>query len=992
MPRFTFLAAAGLLFLTLSGIGGVISDFSTDRPNFRLNCAEERGQTLAFATRPDGKNALKLTWDATKHIYGEFAYVPPVTLEKFDWAYLTVSATSGGNCPIRIFNLRLIDSTGEVFQWNGPVNWGKPGDYELKFAVTPDNASFSYGGNKDKKMDFPVKLQGFSYDFLPGSATGEVFLNQITWESSRKSELNDVTLTLNTPNENRNIVPGEASPELVFANPLKREFNCKLELTVTDFFGKSFQENTALSLPPSAQTVYRMTTPVKTAGIYWVNARLIDPATGNFAELSRSFSCMTPAGPTPGKHRGFIFGICSHPNWTSDPQIYRKEAIALSLCGAKVLRMDMEWWHTEKEQGKYDYSRYDQIVEAFAGQGVEIEGILGKPPKWACTRGNLPDYELWRKHVADMLGHFKGKIRYWEVWNEPDLTGFATFNVEEYIQLMTIARQVARETDPNIIILSGGFANLGPESHGKKDFQYNTLKGAKGLFDIHAYHEHGNFSRYESIVDGRFLPMRRELSVNVPWYANETAVSSAHIGEAAQAITLYKKLLFAKARGAIGYNWYNLRNKGVNPSDGEHNFGMITNDFYPKAVYPVFNALVQVFQGTEPLNEVKLQPNLRAYAFGGDKCYLLAAWNEDANAYQDATVAIRTKANTANRIDLFGNRTKLVKNDNLVFFPIEAVPSTLELIGDNAPQILGSLIRATAVDLAVPGKPFHLSLELTNYFDKEDEFSLSFTLPDGFSMENPVRKITLKPGEKMTETINLQIAHDTSLSFDTPEKIRLRLGNRDNTYNEVTVIPVIPAVVIPAKRGEKDWDFVIDRKQQVVSLFDADPTNVHRLWSGKDDLSARIRLERDGEMLRIIARVTDDKHVQPYTGDAVWQGDNLQLAMQLPGQKNMWEIGASLTDSGAVETFVWYAPDGFSAKDTAAMIQSSVERKGETTLYQINIPYRAIGLTAKMASEGFRFNLLVNDNDGFGRDGWMQISEGIGSVKTPEKFPFVCLP
>ena len=46
-------------------------------------------------------------------------------------------------------------------------------------------------------------------------------------------------------------------------------------------------------------------------------------------------------------------------------------------------------------------------------------------------------------------------------------------------------------------------------------------------------------------------------------------------------------------------------------------------------------------------------------------------------------------------------------------------------------------------------------------------------------------------------------------------------------------------------------------------------------------------------------------------------------------------------------------------------------------------------MTPEMFSNGFRFNLLVNDNDGEGRDGWIHIAPGIGDAKNPDKFPFI---
>ena len=42
-----------------------------------------------------------------------------------------------------------------------------------------------------------------------------------------------------------------------------------------------------------------------------------------------------------------------------------------------------------------------------------------------------------------------------------------------------------------------------------------------------------------------------------------------------------------------------------------------------------------------------------------------------------------------------------------------------------------------------------------------------------------------------------------------------------------------------------------------------------------------------------------------------------------------------------------------------------------------------------MLNHGFRFNLLVNDNDGEGRRGWIAIAPGIGERKDPSLFPFI---
>ena len=47
----------------------------------------------------------------------------------------------------------------------------------------------------------------------------------------------------------------------------------------------------------------------------------------------------------------------------------------------------------------------------------------------------MPDLDAWREYVRTVADRYRGRIRYWEVWNEPDLGGFNQMSLEEYVQL-----------------------------------------------------------------------------------------------------------------------------------------------------------------------------------------------------------------------------------------------------------------------------------------------------------------------------------------------------------------------------------------------------------------------------------------------------------------------------------------------------------------------------------------------------------------------------
>ena len=82
----------------------------------------------------------------------------------------------------------------------------------------------------------------------------------------------------------------------------------------------------------------------------------------------------------------------------------------------------------------------------------------------------------------------------------------------------------------------------------------------------------------------------------MPWIANETAMSTTGGAEIEVAVTVWKKTLYAWAKGAVDYVWYNLRAAGWCSSDNEQGFGLFTADWHPRAGYPAIAGLIESFQ------------------------------------------------------------------------------------------------------------------------------------------------------------------------------------------------------------------------------------------------------------------------------------------------------------------------------------------------------------------------------------------------------------
>ena len=590
-----------------------------------------------------------------------------------------------------------------------------------------------------------------------------------------------------------------------------------------------------------------------------------------------------------------------------------------------------------------------------------------------------------------MAERYRGRIRYWEVWNEPDLSGFNKMSLDEYVALQKATYEEVKKVAPESVVMTGGFATLS-DHPGKKSptFHRDYLNLAKGSFDVHAYHEHGSFAQFAQLVDGIFVPMRKETGTTASWYANETAINSMNGSERNQALTLFKKLLYAWSRGAIGYTWYDLRNDGFDPLEGEHNYGMLTNDFQPKPVYSVYNMLAGLYREMNYVKQLELGTNRWGFVFADGRDILIPAWDESGFG-SAMTLAVKTDAKSAAAIDLMGNETPVALLDGMALLEVTALPYTLKLAGAQSAEPAGTLLELAAGGVAVPGRTFRFSLNVFNPLKHDCKFRLELSgLPEGLTAAETVREVEVAAGKNAVVEFAAEVASTLAPEYGSRKELTVGYRLAGTPWAGSMTVPVNTAVAVPAgKNFDRKPDFTLDKRGQVVSLTAADPAMSHRVWRNADDLSAKIYLgEADGAM-HMLVKVTDDKHHQPYSGFEVWKGDNIQFAFQLPGQRGYWEFGLSHLNSGKSEIMPFQAPDGFDGAAAAGKLKLVTTRKGTETCYDLTIPESAVGADSALLKQGIRFNLLVNDNDGEGRDGWMHIAPGIGENKNPDRFPFV---
>ncbi len=234
----------------------------------------------------------------------------------------------------------------------------------------------------------------------------------------------------------------------------------------------------------------------------------------------------------------------------------REQAVRMAAeAGFHWLRQEFPWEDIEIH-GKGDFEdrrhwpyrsaweKYDQIVGLAERYGMELIVRLSNPPAWTRAAGDAagtfapPDrYEDFGDFVAAVVSRYRGRIRYYQIWNEPNIYpewGERPVSPEEYVELLKVAYTRAKAVDPDVVIISGALAStieLGPRDMNDFVFLQRMYDaGAAPYFDVLAMQGYGLWS---APTDRRLHP--RVINFSRPLLMRDLMVKN---GDAHKAIWL----------------------------------------------------------------------------------------------------------------------------------------------------------------------------------------------------------------------------------------------------------------------------------------------------------------------------------------------------------------------------------------------------------------------------------------------------------------------
>jgi hypothetical protein len=373
--------------------------------------------------------------------------------------------------------------------------------------------------------------------------------------------------------------------------------------------------------------------------------------------------------------------------------------------GARWNRWEIRWDTIEATQGRYDFRDTDAAVSASVAAGLQINGILISTPSWAQDRQNngLPSglnrawndpANLWAKFVRDTATRYRGQVRAWEIWNEPDYAAiFWAGTVADYYQLLKVSYLTIKSVDPSAQVLIGGLAYW--PNPGFLDELLRLMVADTGgrannhYFDILAWH---TYSRPSDVLD-RVAQSREKLQSTVgvrPIWINETNVPawdespmnnyqpypfSATVRE--QASYIIQAFAYAVVGGAqklFIYRWQD--------TEWPEAYGMLRNTGAPRPSYTAFQVASRHFSGING-GLVQRHGNVEQIVMRRGIERISVVWNR--SSARTTTNRMGAAALTATLVEQNGSTATIRAANGQYDLPLEAASSN---IGNDAADYL----------------------------------------------------------------------------------------------------------------------------------------------------------------------------------------------------------------------------------------------------------------------------------------------------------------
>ena len=328
---------------------------------------------------------------------------------------------------------------------------------------------------------------------------------------------------------------------------------------------------------------------------------------------------------------GDIFGVGSYV-------VQRSGSVSPLLIGRARL-LGVHWVREEitatrlhnRPDAPYFWAPYDRVIGQERRAGLHVLGLLDYSNTWGyANHGVMPHRDMTRlsadfaRYAYAVARHFRHKIRYWQVWNEPNLPMFwnPQPNPEDYADLLSVAYRAIKRANPRARVVLGGLSGV--------DLKYlNRVAARTHDFDVIAVHP------YRNTPEDKLLGHIQALKVwHKPIWFSEmgwTGEDSCHLcwDEDTQERYLVRLYSLAAAAGVQRIFWYDLRDDIRRTSASpEAHFGLLRRDLSGKPAFAALAVLTRVLHGASFVHADSMGAGgLYVLRFSSPQGPIAVAWN-----------------------------------------------------------------------------------------------------------------------------------------------------------------------------------------------------------------------------------------------------------------------------------------------------------------------------------------------------------------------------
>ncbi len=343
-------------------------------------------------------------------------------------------------------------------------------------------------------------------------------------------------------------------------------------------------------------------------------------------------------------------GMSSHMDDTTEPEV-------IALAGVRSVRTNKNWSGSESTKGQFDFSAKRLWSDRLADLGLTLYSgatygntLYIKDSTWKAAPRKAEDVEAYKRYVLEYLKAHP-EIEEIEIWNEPNILSFwpTGVNVNEYIAMVKTVGKAIKEYNSEMVVIAGVIASSRGEIYLEQMMEAGCLPYIDGI----AFHPY----IYPSDPDIKFVSncMRFDVPLEksgdwVDKYLSEmgwpTHIGSSGTSEENQAVYLTKLFVLNDYLGYEKAHWYNFKNKGVDESYNEDNFGIVRADYTAKPAYISLAQTCKQLNAARYIGKYSPVTGVEYYCYTKDNKPFVVAWatgDEIPYKFKNSNVRIEDK-------------------------------------------------------------------------------------------------------------------------------------------------------------------------------------------------------------------------------------------------------------------------------------------------------------------------------------------------------------